>query len=40
MIVEIQESARKDLKKIDKHQALKILKQIKKPLPTNEIQNR
>ena len=30
MIVEIQESAKKDLKKIDKQQALKILIQIKK----------
>ena len=30
MIVEIQESAKKDLKKIDKTKALKILKQIKK----------
>ena len=29
MIVEIQESAKKDLKKIDKKQALKILKYIK-----------
>jgi mRNA interferase RelE/StbE len=29
MIVEIQESAKKDLKKIDKNQALKILKQLK-----------
>jgi len=30
MIIEIQESAKKDLKKIDKQQALKILIQIKK----------
>ena len=29
MIIEIQESAKKDLKKIDKKQALKILKQLK-----------
>jgi mRNA interferase RelE/StbE len=30
MKIEIQESAKKDLKKIDKQQALKILEQIKK----------
>ncbi len=30
MIVEIQESAKKDLKKIDRQYALKILKQVKK----------
>lgn len=29
MIIEIQESAKKDLKKIDKFEALKILKQLK-----------
>ena len=29
MIVEVQESAKKDLKKIDKKQALKILQQLK-----------
>jgi len=30
MIVKVQESAKKDLKKLDKHHALKILKQLQK----------